>query len=146
MAIELTGKIILLLNPQSGTSARGEWKKQEFVIETDEQYPKKICISAWNDRAAKVAQIPVGTPVRVSVNIESREYNSKWYTDVRVWDIQVDNGEGGGTIDREYTGTAYSDSAAPAGPYATNPVHSSMADPVSAPQPPMPDESDELPF
>ncbi|MBQ5532970.1 MAG: DUF3127 domain-containing protein, partial [Bacteroidales bacterium] len=75
MAVELTGKIILMLPPQSGTSARGTWNKQEFVIETEEQYPKKICISAWNERAAEVSQIPVNTPVKVSVNIESREYN-----------------------------------------------------------------------
>lgn len=133
MAVELTGKIILMLPPQSGTSARGTWNKQEFVIETEEQYPKKICISAWNERAAEVAQIPVNSPVKVSVNIESREYNGKWYTDVRVWNIQVVSGQ---AIDPEYTG-GYSDMPPQsAQPYATQP-----ADNV-----PLPDAGDELPF
>jgi hypothetical protein len=137
MAIELTGKIILLLNPQSGTSARGEWKKQEFVIETNDQYPKKICISAWNERAAMVSQMPVGTPVRVSVNIESREYNGKWYTDVRVWDIKVDQPGQGQTIDPPFSGE-YSDMP----PQSGSQTYASTSDNTV----PLPDAEDELPF
>ena len=106
MALELTGKIILLLPPQSGSSARGNWNKQEFVIETNDQYPKKICISAWNERANEVGQIPIGTAVKVAVNIESREFNGKWYTDVRMWSIQVENAA---AIDPENSSTVYSD-------------------------------------
>lgn len=106
MALELTGKIILLLPPQSGTSARGSWNKQDFVIETNEQYPRKICISAWNERANEVGQIPIGTAVKVAVNIESREFNGKWYTDVRMWSIQVENAT---AIDSVNDSTVYSD-------------------------------------
>lgn len=106
MALELTGKIIQLLPPQSGTSARGSWNKQEFVIETSETYPRKICISAWSDKANEVAQIPIGTAVKVAVNIESREFNGKWYTDVRMWAIQVENAS---AIDPVNNSTVYSD-------------------------------------
>ena len=134
MAVELTGKLIQLLPPQSGNSARGTWNKQEFVIETNDQYPKKICISAWNERASEVTQIPVGTPVKVAVNIESREYNGRWYTDVRVWNIQVENGT---AIDPSYGGTAYSDMP----PQAASSYAVQPADSV-----PLPDAGDELPF
>jgi hypothetical protein len=48
--MEITGKIIQVLPLQSGTSARGEWKKQEFILETEEQYPRKVCISCWGDK------------------------------------------------------------------------------------------------
>ena len=114
MALELTGKIILLLPPQSGSSARGNWNKQEFVIETNDQYPKKICISAWNERANEVGQIPIGTAVKVAVNIESREFNGKWYTDVRMWNIQVENAA---AIDPVNDSMVYSDMPPQGGNY-----------------------------
>ena len=138
MALEVNGKLIMLLPPQSGMGKNGAWTKQEFVIETNEQYPKKICISAWGDKGTQVAQIPVGTSVKVSVNIESREFNSKWYTDVRMWAIQVENSG----IDPVYPDTQYADSMP-------------MGTPAPAPQAPMPDSapaiefadsSDDLPF
>lgn len=114
MALELTGKIIQLLPPQSGSSARGVWNKQDFVIETNEQYPKKVCISAWSERAKEVAQIPIGTAVKVAVNIESREYNGKWYTDVRMWSIQVENAS---AMDPVNNSTVYSDMPPQGGSY-----------------------------
>ena len=135
MSVELTGKVFRMLPPQSGSSARGEWKKQEFVIETDEQYPKKVAVSAWNAKADEVAQLAVGTPVRLEVNIESREYNGKWYTDVRVWSVRVD---GGPAIDPEYSGPAYSDMPPQTDiPYATSQPASDI---------PLPSMGDELPF
>jgi hypothetical protein len=67
----------------------GAWSKCDFVIETLEQYPRKICISAWGDKSDNLEQqCPVGKTVKVAVNIESREFNDKWYTDVRAWRIE----------------------------------------------------------
>lgn len=86
--IVLEGKVVQLLEPQEGTSTRGAWKKQDFVIETEENYPKKICITGFQDIAQKVAELNAGEQVKVSVNIESREYNSRWYTDVKAWRIE----------------------------------------------------------
>jgi len=86
--MEITGKLIQILEPQSGTSARGEWKKQEFIIETEEQYPRKVCIANWNDKV-DINNINVGTPITVSVNLESREFNGKWYTDVKAWRMET---------------------------------------------------------
>ena len=88
MALEITGKLQQLLPLQKGTGAKGEWTRQEFIIETVEQYPKKVCVSAWGDKANDLDGIKIGETLKVSVNIESREYNGKWYTDVRVWRIE----------------------------------------------------------
>jgi hypothetical protein len=89
MALDVIGKIVQVLDLQTGTSARGDWKKQEFILETEEQYPRKICISLWGDRIADITGIQLGKElITVSVSIESREFNGRWYTDVRAWRIQ----------------------------------------------------------
>jgi hypothetical protein len=89
MALELTGRIAQTLDLQSGTSAKGDWKRQEFILETEEQYPRKICIALWGDRVNDIADIQVGKDlITVSITLESREYNGRWYTDVRAWRIQ----------------------------------------------------------
>ena len=87
MSLEVKGKIIKILPEQSGQSKNGGWKKQEFVIETMEQFPKKACFSAWGDKTDMVKQLLQGDEVLVSFNIESREYNERWYTDLRAWKI-----------------------------------------------------------
>jgi hypothetical protein len=86
--MEITGKLIRILEAQKGTGARGEWSKQDFILETDDQYPKKICISNWNNKV-DLSSIAIGTTVTCHVNIESREYNERWFTDIRVWKWDV---------------------------------------------------------
>jgi hypothetical protein len=89
MALDITGKIVQVLELQTGTSSKGEWKKQEFILETEEQYPRKICISLWGDKIGDIADIQTGRElITVSVVVESREFNGRWYTDVRAWKIQ----------------------------------------------------------
>jgi hypothetical protein len=89
MALEIIGKIVQMSPVQSGTTPKGEWKRQEVILETEEQYPRKICIALWGDRINDVAGIQLGTElVTISVDIESREFNGRWYTDVRAWKIQ----------------------------------------------------------
>ncbi len=85
--MEITGKIVQILEPLSGTSARGEWKRQDFIIETQDQYPKKVCLANWNNKV-DLEQMGVGSQVTASINIESREYNGRWYTDVKVWKME----------------------------------------------------------
>lgn len=86
--MEVTGKLIDVLEAQTGTSARGEWKKQEFIVETQEQFPKKICIANWNDKI-DIGSIKTGDTVTLSINIESREFNGRWYTDVKAWKMAI---------------------------------------------------------
>ena len=88
MALEIVGKLQQLLPLQSGTGSRGEWTKQDFIIETVEQYPRKVCVSAWGDKARDLDGVAIGESIKISVNIESREFNGRWYTDVRAWRIE----------------------------------------------------------
>ena len=88
MEIKVEGRIIQKLEIETGTSARGEWKKQNFIIETVEQYPRKICIGIWTNQIPMLEQFQVGDMIWAYVNIESREFNGKWYTDVRAWKLE----------------------------------------------------------
>ena len=87
MAMELKGKIVQILAAQTGMGKKGQWKKQEFVVETQSQFPKKVCLSAWGDKIDQF-NLAVGDTVNVSVELESREYNSKWYTEARAWKVE----------------------------------------------------------
>ncbi len=89
MALEITGKVFTVLAAQNGQGQKGPWVKQSFVIETADQYPKKICLMAWNDKAEIVSRLKEGDEVRVAVDLESREYQGKWYTDAKAWKIEV---------------------------------------------------------
>lgn len=93
MALEIEGKIIRKLGVQSGTSARGEWSKQEFIIEYQEgNYPSQACFSVWGaDKVKELEKYQINDKVKVSFNINSREYNNRWYTDLRAWKIEVES-------------------------------------------------------
>lgn len=115
---EITGKIIKIMEEVKGEGKNGQWKKQEFIFETGGEYPKKICVANWNDKVAP-DMLKVGEELTVSVNIESREFNDRWYTDVKMWKA-------------EKVGSS-NDSQAPP-PY------------TEADAPPPPEEDDGLPF
>ena len=84
--MEIKGRIIQILPLVTGTSAKGEWKKQDYILETEAQYPKKVCFNAWGDKVDQFA-IREGEELIVSIDIESREFNGRWYTDVRAWKV-----------------------------------------------------------
>jgi hypothetical protein len=86
--MEISGIITQILAEQTGTSARGEWTKQDFIIETKEQFPKKVCISNWGGKA-DLKTAGIGAEVTCHVNVESREFNGKWYTDIKVWKMDM---------------------------------------------------------
>jgi hypothetical protein len=90
--MDIKGKVIQLLPLQTGQGKNGEWRKQDFVIETDAQYPKKICLSAWGDKIDEQA-LQVGNEITVFFDLESREYNGKWYTDAKAWKIESGGGQ-----------------------------------------------------
>ncbi|MFM8950551.1 MAG: DUF3127 domain-containing protein, partial [Bacteroidota bacterium] len=76
-SLELSGKVIQILPMESGEGRTGQqWKKQYFVIEyMDGNYPKKVCIMLWGDKTDILKSVQVGSDVKVSFNVESREYN-----------------------------------------------------------------------
>lgn len=86
--MHLTAKLLHLLPSQTGTGKNGEWKKQDIIVETNGQYPKKICISVWGDKTNS-AILQEGNLLKIDFDIESREYNGKWYTDVKA--IKIEN-------------------------------------------------------
>lgn len=84
--MEITGKIIAVLPVQQGEGRNGSWKAQDYVLETMDQYPKKVCFNLFG---AKIDQFPIAIDevVNVSFDIESREYNGRWFTTVRAWKV-----------------------------------------------------------
>ncbi len=86
--MQLTAKLSQLLPIQTGTGKNGDWKKQDIIVETDGQYPKKVCISIWGDKINE-GQLQIGNLLQIDFDIESREYNNKWYTDIKAWKIEL---------------------------------------------------------
>ena len=86
--MEFEGTVFRIMPATSGQSARGPWQRQEviFDMKSQSQYPRKICVTFFN-KAEEVARLTVGAEYTVSIDVESREYNGKWYTDVRAWRI-----------------------------------------------------------
>jgi len=107
MALELEGKIIQKYPEASGVSQKGNaWRKQLFVVETQEQYPKKVAFNVWNDNVDALKNISPGDVVKINFRAESREFNDKWYTDLTVWKIvkvveEVVTSQGGKTTQAE---------------------------------------------
>lgn len=86
--MELEGKLIEHLETQTGEGKNGAWVKTQFVIETnDAKYPKKVCFTAWGETVAEIEQIANGTNVKVLFEVESREYQGRWYNDIKCYKI-----------------------------------------------------------
>ena len=85
--MEFEGVVYKIMPATKGTSARGEWQRQEVIFELPQEFSRKICVIFFN-KESDVARLREGMTCTVSVNIESREYNGKWYTDVRAWRVQ----------------------------------------------------------
>lgn len=87
--MEFEGTVYKILPLTKGTSARGDWQRQDVVFEMNEgSFTRKICVTFFN-RPDDVAKLREGAAYTVSVNIESREYNGRWYTDIRAWRLQT---------------------------------------------------------
>ena len=88
--MELTGKIIAILPAQGGVSQRtgNPWKSQDYVIETQEIYPKKCCFSVFGDEKIQQMNIQLGETLTVSLDINANEYQGKWYNQVRAWKVE----------------------------------------------------------
>ena len=90
MSLTQKGKITQILKAESGVSKAGNaWTKQEFVIETQEQFPKKICFTLFGDKVSLLNGLSENTEVEVSFNVESRDFNGKWYHNINAWKIET---------------------------------------------------------
>jgi hypothetical protein len=116
MALEFEGSLIKVLPEVTGQGKNGAWVKQDFVLETEDQYPKKACFTAWGDKAADLKTFSLGDKLKITFSVESREYNERWYTDLRAYRI---DGAGGSS---EASGGYSAPSAAPAARPSAPPV------------------------
>ena len=111
MDIAITGTVKQVLEEQSGESQRGPWRKQEFILETEGQYPKEICIVQWGEKIDEF-DIQEGERLTAHVDIQSREYNGRWYTDVKAWRIERDDD----ALNQERPGMEYPEPQVPPEP------------------------------
>lgn len=131
--MEVKGKIIAVLPEISGTSKAGNpWKKREYVLETLENYPKKVHFDFFGERADQFP-LSVGDLITLSFDIESREYQGRWYTSIRGWKAE----KGDATM-----------AGAPAAPAAAPVYPGAGAPPAPAGSAPFPgsDGTEDLPF
>ena len=92
MDLKINGTITQILPEQGGEGRNGPWRKQEFILETDGNYPKQICVVQWGDNIDKFG-VKEGERLTAFIDIASREYNGRWYTDIKAW--KIERGQGG---------------------------------------------------
>ena len=133
--MEIIGKVVRLGNLTEGTSARGPWRKQDLIIETEEQYPRTVCLTCWTNQIDEIQKFAPGQTIKAQIEISSREFNGKWYTDVRVWRFDP-------------VGATTAPVAAPAQPVQQPMMHQTPPAAVPAQDfyPPTEDSVDDLPF
>lgn len=115
--MDISGKIVQKLPLQSGESKTSgkPWQLQSYILETQEQYPRKVCFEVFGEQRIKDNPCEIDDIVTVSFDIESREFNGRWYTSIRAWKIQQ------GVVD------------AAAQPAAAAPAAQPMPQPMAAP-------------
>ncbi len=118
--MDLQGKVIAVLPVRSGVSARGEWKAQSFVIETHDNFPRKMVFDVFGEERLGRFNIQIGQEVNVSFDIDAHEYNGRWFNSIRAFDVR---------------------------PVTANPVVETAVPPVVPPAMPEPASADDdLPF
>lgn len=130
--MELQGKVIAVLPERSGVSARGEWKSQDYVIETHDQYPRKMVFGGFGADRISRFNIQVGQEVTVSFDIDAHEYQGRWFNNIRAFDVrQVDPATVGAAQAGIVPGAVFGAAPAPqpAAPQPTAPAPE--ADPVN---------------
>lgn len=140
--MELQGKVIAEMPERSGVSARGEWKVKEYVIETHDQYPRKMVFSVFGEDRLQRFNVQVGQEVLVSFDIDAHEYNGRWFNSIRAFDV------------RQVDPATYGVQGAPVPPVTGNDAATQQAAPqqggAQAPFPPQSetaeDNADDLPF
>lgn len=148
--MELQGKIIVVLPERSGTSQRGnQWRSITYVLETQEQYPKKLAFDVTNDKIDQL-NIQVGEFLTVQFDINAREYNGRWFNSVNAWNVirqtQQAPAQGGGFSGNVQSGAQAAQQAMASATNVSNPTNTQNPFPPRQ-QPAQPQgNSDDLPF
>ena len=148
--MEMTGVVIAVLPERSGTSQRGEWKSQSFVIETQEQYPKHLCFEVFG--ADRIAQFNIkgGEKITVQFDIDARQYQDRWFNSIKAWNVirpgQQAPVQGGYNVGNPQTG-AQAAQAAQQAAMAGGSCQTNSSNPLPPKQPAQPQgDSSDLPF
>ena len=148
--MEMTGVVIAVLPERSGTSQRGEWKSQSFVIETQEQYPKHLCFEVFG--ADRIAQFNIkgGEKITVQFDIDARQYQDRWFNSIKAWNVirpgQHAHVQGGYNVGNPQTG-AQAAQADQQAAMAGGSCQTNSSNPLPPKQPAQPQgDSSDLPF
>lgn len=136
--MEIVGKIIQVLEARGGTSARtgNPWKVQSYVLETEEQYPRRMVFEVFGEDQINQMNIQTGQTLRVYFNVDAHEYQGRWFNQIRAW--KVESPEVAATPAAQ-PGVAPVVAAAPAAsPFAPVQPEAPVAEPA--------DSTDDLPF
>lgn len=97
--MDFTGKVIAVLPAKSGTSKTGNpWMVQEYVIESNEMYPKKMCFDVFGEEKIKQFNIQKDEELTVSFDIDAREWQGRWFNSIRAWRVERVNMNAGAPI------------------------------------------------
>ena len=97
--MELSGKVIAVLEPRGGVSKTGNaWKVQEYVIETHDQYPRKMCFDVFGEDKINQFNIQVGEELTVHFDIDAREWQGRWFNSIRAWKVDRARMPAGGPV------------------------------------------------
>ncbi|MBR6017097.1 MAG: DUF3127 domain-containing protein [Paludibacteraceae bacterium] len=140
--MEISGKIIQVLPLQTGVAKNSgnPWQSQSYVLETQEQFPRKVCFEVFGEQRIKENACQLDDLVTVSFDIESREFNGRWYTSVRAWRVQQ-----GIATPEVAAADAAAPQAAPAAP-AAQPTEAPVQDAPQPFDPTVDDNTTDLPF
>jgi hypothetical protein len=86
--MQIKARLVQLLPLHFGKNKNGAWKKQDIILETDDHFPKKICMTVWGDKINDTL-LKKGNMLKIDFDLESREHKGKWYTEVKAWRIQM---------------------------------------------------------
>lgn len=136
--MELQGKVIAVLPERSGVSQRGEWKSQDYVIETHDAYPRKMVFGVFGADRISRFNIQIGQEVTVSFDIDAHEYQGRWFNNIRAFDVRQVDPAAVGMQPGVVPGAAFG--AAPAAAPTQPAAPAQPAAPVSE------DKVDDLPF
>lgn len=147
--MEITGKIIAVLPERSGTSSRSgaEWRCGSYVLETMEQYPRKMNFEVFGADRIQQFNIKLGETYTVSFDIDAREYQGRWFNSIRAWKVEAP--VAGAPIVGDSAAAPMGGSYASAAPFppASNAPAAAAPSPMASPaSDPFGGGSDDLPF
>jgi len=87
MALTISGEVTRILEEESGSGRGGPWRKRAFILQVPGDYPREIHVIQWGDNIDK-SPVKIGETITAHIDLQSREYNGRWYTDVKAWKIE----------------------------------------------------------